>query len=385
MATPVRRLLIYRLGSLGDTIVAIPSYRLIARAFEGAERRLLTNFPVSGKAAPAQAILGDSGLVQGYMSYPAGTRSPVQLFALWWRIVRWRPQVLVYLGPARGAASGWRDRCFFKLCGIGRQIGVPLTEDMQSCRWDEENQVWEREASRLARNIAELGDAALGDQSSWSLQLSAAERAKAAEILAPAGERPILCVSFGTKVAVNDWGSERWAACIARLASEYPGLALVLIGALDERAACERAIALWKESAGWGSVALNLCGSLTPRESAACLERAVLFLGHDSGPLHLAAAVGARCVGIFSGRNLPGQWFPYGDRHTILYHRVSCMGCFLSECTAERMRCIRGITVDQVFAAARGILQSDRSRWSSSSPGLEDGWFDRQEGTLHAS
>jgi ADP-heptose:LPS heptosyltransferase len=160
---------------------------------------------------------------------------------------------------------------------------------------------------------------------------------------------------------------------------------LVLIGALDERAACEQAVALWKETAGWGSVALNLCGSLTPRESAACLERAVLFLGHDSGPLHLAAAAGARCVGIFSGRNLPGQWFPYGDRHTIFYHRVSCMGCFLSECTVERMRCIRGITVDQVFAAARGILQSERSRWSSSSPGLEDGWFDRQEGTLHAS
>jgi ADP-heptose:LPS heptosyltransferase len=385
MATPVRRLLIYRLGSLGDTIVAIPSYHLIARAFAGAERRLLTNFPVSGKAAPAQAILGDSGLVQGYMSYPVGTRSPVQLLALWWRIVRWRPEVLVYLGPARGVASARRDRWFFRLCGVRRQIGVPLTEDMQACRWDQQNQIREREASRLARNIAELGDAALGDQSSWSLRLSGQERAKAAEVLAPAGERPILCVSFGTKVAVNDWGRERWHECLERLASEYPGLALVLIGAPDERVACDEAVALWKASAGTPSVALNLCGLLTPRESAACLERAVLFMGHDSGPLHLAAAAGTRCVGIFSGRNLPGEWFPYGDRHAILYNRVSCMGCFLSECTVERMRCIRGIAVDEVFAAAQGILQSSLSRRDSGPARGQDGWFERQEGTLHAS
>ena len=47
-----RKVLIYRLGSLGDTVVALPSLHLIARAFPDAERRVLTNFPVSGKEAP---------------------------------------------------------------------------------------------------------------------------------------------------------------------------------------------------------------------------------------------------------------------------------------------------------------------------------------------
>ena len=57
MASSTKRVLIYRLGSLGDTLIALPAFHLIARAFPGAERRLLTNFPVNVKAPPAAAIL----------------------------------------------------------------------------------------------------------------------------------------------------------------------------------------------------------------------------------------------------------------------------------------------------------------------------------------
>jgi hypothetical protein len=56
MAT--ERVLLYRLGSLGDMVVALPALHLVARTFPDAERRLLTNDPVSAKAAPAEAVLG---------------------------------------------------------------------------------------------------------------------------------------------------------------------------------------------------------------------------------------------------------------------------------------------------------------------------------------
>jgi len=61
----VQRVLVYRLGSLGDHLVALPSYRLMRRAFPRAECRLLTNLPVSVKAPPAAAVLDGMGLVQG--------------------------------------------------------------------------------------------------------------------------------------------------------------------------------------------------------------------------------------------------------------------------------------------------------------------------------
>src|SRR5260370_10412181 len=60
-----KRVLIYRLGSLGDTLVALPALHLVERAFPKAERRVLTNVPVNVKAPPAAAVLEGSGLGHG--------------------------------------------------------------------------------------------------------------------------------------------------------------------------------------------------------------------------------------------------------------------------------------------------------------------------------
>jgi len=104
----MRRVLVYRLGSLGDMLVALPALHLVARAYPEAERRMLTNVPVSTKAAAAAAILEGSGLIQGYVRYSAGTRSVGELARLWWTIARWRPEVLVYLAGARGVDAARR-------------------------------------------------------------------------------------------------------------------------------------------------------------------------------------------------------------------------------------------------------------------------------------
>jgi heptosyltransferase III len=360
---PTKRVLIYRLGSLGDTVVALPAFHLVARAFPEAERRLLTNFPVQVKAPPAAAILGGTGLVHGYFRYTAGTRNLPQLLSLWWEIVRWRPEVLVYLGPARGVQSARRDARFFRMCGVGRMVGVPLTEDMQVSRWvadgsaQEDGGWFEPEAARLGRNIAELGDVLLDDAASWDLHLTAAEQERAVEALAGVGGRPVIAVSVGTKVQSKDWGRENWHGLLARLGGLYPGYALVLLGAEGESEASEFAADGWRGVvAADAGLVVNLCGVLTPRESAAVLARSRVFLGHDSGPMHLAAAVQTPCIAIFAARNKPRVWFPYGERHQVVYHRVDCWGCGLETCIVEKKKCITSITVDEVAGHVRGVL-----------------------------
>ena len=106
MASSTKRVLIYRLGSLGDTLIALPALHLVARAFPDAERRLLTNFPVNAKAPPAAAILENTDLVHGYFRYAAGTRSPRELLSLWWQLLRWRPAGARLHGP--GSRGGIR-------------------------------------------------------------------------------------------------------------------------------------------------------------------------------------------------------------------------------------------------------------------------------------
>jgi heptosyltransferase-3 len=96
-----------------------------------------------------------------------------------------------------------------------------------------------------------------------------------------------------------------------------------------------------------------LSSSLSPRESAAVIQQADIFLGVDSGPMHLAASVGTLCVSIFSARNLPGIWFPFGSAHENIFRKTECFGCNLGVCTIEKKKCILSISVDEVVAAAR--------------------------------
>jgi ADP-heptose:LPS heptosyltransferase len=362
MADDIRRVLVYRLGSLGDTLIALPSFHLIARAFPSAERRLLTNLPVAAKAPAAAAVLEHTGLIHGYMRYTTGTRSIRELLRLAVAIRRWQPDVLVYLTGARGLDAARRDAKFFRLAGVSRQIGVPLTTAAQLNLYGGEtpgtpDADLEPEASRLVRNLRELGNARLDDPSSWDLRLAPEEHATAARAIGPqALQHELLAVSVGTKVQSKDWGRDNWRELLTRLASTFPNRALLLAGSSEESEASDFAAADWQRSGG-GPV-VNLCGRLTPRESAAAFVRARLFIGHDSGPMHLAAAVGTPCVAIFAARNIPRQWFPYGAQHRILYHHVECAGCGLETCIEQQKKCILSITSDEVLTEIRAALRS---------------------------
>ena len=169
------------------------------------------------------------------------------------------------------------------------------------------------------------------------------------------GINDFIAVSLGTKVEVKDWGGNNWRRLLARLGNRYLGLGLLLVGATEERDLSSDGAVEWR-----GPVQ-NLCGVTSPRETAALLGRAKLFLGHDSGPMHLAAAVGTRCVAIFSARNLPRVWFPFGSGHHVIYHDVPCKGCGLETCVKFEKRCITSVSVDEVFSAVVEALDSRES------------------------
>ncbi|RYF65753.1 MAG: glycosyltransferase family 9 protein, partial [Cytophagaceae bacterium] len=130
----------------------------------------------------------------------------------------------------------------------------------------------------------------------------------------------------------KDWGETNWLQLIERLGKILTGWQLVLIGAPEESDFADLCLLAWL---GEG---VNLCGKCSPRVSAAVLKKAKLFVGHDSGPMHLAACVETPCVAIFSGRNLPMQWYPYGNSNTIIYHPTDCAGCDLDICIENKKK-----------------------------------------------
>jgi ADP-heptose:LPS heptosyltransferase len=341
--------LIYRLGSLGDTVVALPCFHLIARTFPQAERRLLTNFPVHAKAPASAAVLGESGLVHSYMRYSAGTRNIRELLRLAWQIRAYRPDLLVYLMPVRPLKNVHRDRAFFRLAGVRRILGLPGEEELKH-RFNAPTGHFESEASRLSRTLAELGDAHVEDLTNWSLGLTEAERTAAASALGTLSQRPLIACGPGTKMQAKDWGQDNWQALLTKLQAIYPHHGLVLIGAPED------AEISYHAARNWTGPKVNLCGKLAPRETAAILEQSQVFLGPDSGPMHLAALSGTPCVIAFSARGLPGIWYPIGSQHQVIYHQTSCYGCGLETCTAEKRRCLTSITVEEMATAVGKVL-----------------------------
>jgi heptosyltransferase-3 len=345
----VRRVLIYRPGSLGDTVVALPCIHLITRVFPEAERLVLTNSPVNNKAPPVSSILEGSGLVHGYLEYPLGIRDPRFLLGLRATIRQWQPDVLIHLAERKGWLVTLQDVLFFKSCGISTLIGVPYTKGLRTHRWLEQFQCYEYEADRLARCLSILGDAQLQAPESWDLHLTLQEEERAQRLLDNRTGKFIAC-SLGTKAEVNHWGLENWRSLVRELYLQFPDHCLIWVGREEEHKESEAA------SREWRGTALNFCGKLTPRESAAVLKRARLFIGHDSGPMHLAAAVGVPCVAIFSARARPGVWFPYGQHHKIIYHQTECHGCGLDVCHHYQKKCITSIRVAEVIGAVSQVF-----------------------------
>jgi ADP-heptose:LPS heptosyltransferase len=319
-------------------VVALPCLHLIRRRFPGSELRVLTNAPVARNAPPLFAVLEGGGLIDGYLEYPIELRNLSQLRGLAREIRRWRPDMLVYLARRETRLQVWRDAAFFWACGIREIVGLALSRDLIESRRGPDG-LFEREAERLVRNLASLGSVDLSDPANWDLALTEADRALPRRLIAAHIGEPFIVLSIGTKQAANDWGAANWRALTEQLCQADP-YRLVFVGGEGDR---EQSGAVM---AGLAERCVNLCGMLSVRESAALIGSAALFIGNDSGPMHLAAAVGTPLVAVFSRLFPPGMWFPLGSPARILY-------------PFEPGGTVRSILPTAVLEAAHALLPSD--------------------------
>lgn len=341
------KVLVYRMGSMGDTLVALPAFRLVRHAFPDAKITLLTNKPTGVKAAPMELILQNTGLHEGTIAYPANLRSYRELQSLRHALQKEHFDLLVYLAkPKGGILTSLRDYLFFRLCGIRKIIGLPFSRRHLKCQPKPGTDRHETDCERMMPCLKTLGQPDISERQWWDLGLTPPEQAEAARCLQEHGIGPhFIAASVGTKMQSKDWGESNWTLLLERLAAAHPELGMVMVGSGDERERSQRLLG------HWNGPKANLCGSLLPRISGAVLEKASFLICHDSGPMHLAASVGTACIAIFSARTPAGEWFPRGNQHTIFYHRTPCAGCRLEVCIEEKKKCILSISVEDVFQA----------------------------------
>lgn len=165
------------------------------------------------------------------------------------------------------------------------------------------------------------------------------------------GSRRLVTLSPGAGWPGKQWPAERFAQLIRHLCDERKAVT-VLLGAPGERALTASVAA----QAGAGVV--DMGGRTTLDQLAALIEISDLFVGNDSGPLHVAAALHTPSLALF-GPTMASKWAPRGPHHRLIQKEYACTGCWswhpLTTCQHDGA-CMKKITVSEVCALADELL-----------------------------
>jgi ADP-heptose:LPS heptosyltransferase len=160
-----------------------------------------------------------------------------------------------------------------------------------------------------------------------------------------------IAMNPGASCASKKWPAKRFAELGKALAEKYRTKIVLVADDSDKRFADEI------ESIIKGPC-VNLSGRTTISELASVLKRARLFISNDSGPVHIACAVGTPVVAIF-GRNdaglSPKRWAPSGEGSVFLHKDVGCDMCLAHNCKIG-FKCLEAITVDEVLKVSEKML-----------------------------
>lgn len=184
-----------------------------------------------------------------------------------------------------------------------------------------------------------------------SLKLAPEKLSRAEETLVLAGARsarPRIAVGAGASYgSAKCWPPERFAAALNRIVAERD-CDVVLFGTAGEATVSNAIVAGLKKQP------IDLTGKTSIAELPALLSRCSVFIGNDSGAMHVAGAVGLPIVAIF-GPTDPNGTVPVTPRCTVVQQKTYCSPCFLRRCPTDH-RCMKAVTPQMVEAATLGAF-----------------------------
>jgi asparagine synthase (glutamine-hydrolysing) len=346
-AAPVKEtILVYRTGQLGDTLVAIPAIRAIRAIHPGARVVLLTDRHSVAKAwVSSWDVLGPTGLIDDVLLYepPRGVDHVFRTLPSLTETLRdVSPSIVYNLAPARKPSQRLRDWLFFvAMLRVSRYV-TPLRRMERGIAPSEPE--WHRLLAAISSDQGEFVE---------TLSVPAEMRLRAATVFQTAGgsdTRPKIALAPGSKMSAKRWPQKRFISVVGELRGRFPEYQFIVLG--DTRDA-----PLGDELADrYRGHCVNVAGQLSVLESAALLEQCSVYIGNDTGTMHLAAMVGCPCIAIFSARDAPGRWDPIGKGHVVLRSDPPCAGCMLEVCVDHGNKCLLDVSADQVIDAATAVL-----------------------------
>lgn len=311
-----------------------------------------------GERVPSLAVLPKEGLFDSYLSYPSlesGSGGKLRFLKTAAKIRLAGFDTVVYLMTrSRSEEQIDRDAAFFRLCGISEILGIStLKSRLLGAGAAVPLPRVESEGDFLLSIVSGFGPN--GNRESDLLALTVDELEAGGEWVKKnvpnnAAGRRLVGIGPGSKWPSKIWPEDRFEEVIRKLAARQSIFPIVFGGPEDSEKG-RRLIKSW----GTGACA---AGELNVRVSAAVLSECQLYLGNDTGTMHLAAAAGVRCVAAFAAVDYPGRWEPSGSGHKIFRVGVPCEGCHSADCFNDNL-CLTSISVKVILEACEEILNAD--------------------------
>jgi lipopolysaccharide heptosyltransferase II len=335
------RILIIKPSSLGDIVHALPTVAALRRRFPSARITWLV------KHEWAEVLEGNPHLDEVL----ALDLSPKGWPAAWRAVRAGRFDTVVDLqGLLRSAVLGWIS---------GAPLRIGFANGREGSPWFYTERVSVPSPSMHAVDRYLLMTKYLGADpgevkpSDFPLPHDTQAEARIEALLAATGVQAgamLVAMNPSARWETKRWPFESFAAVGDRL--QQDGAARVLlIGGRDERPTGEQVLRAMR------TMSVDLMGRTTLKELIALLRRVRLLVTNDSGPMHLASAVGTPVIALF-GPTDPDRTGPYGAGHTVLRSGVPCSPCFSRRCAnAVTMECLTTIHPEQVIEAALRLLE----------------------------
>ena len=194
-----------------------------------------------------------------------------------------------------------------------------------------------------------------------SARVPAGKMEHVAELLAAAGldpARPWVALHPGATAASRRYPAEQYAEVVRRLVEES-GAQIVFTGSDEEKQLIDevRELAFGPLTRSHPAL-ISLAGLLDLGDLAALLRLTPLLISNNTGPVHIAAALGTPVVVLYALTN--PQHTPWQTPSKVLFHDVPCKFCYKSVCPEGHQLCLRGVPADRVVAAAQEFLAALR-------------------------
>lgn len=349
------RILLLRPDHLGDVLLATPAIHALRRARPNAELHAL----VGPWSANLLANFADLDVILT-LPYPGFRRADKPALGSPYLLVLESARTLRRVGYNTAVIlrpDHWWGALLAQLAGIPRRIGYDLP-DVAPFLTEAVAPQHEHAVLQNARLVEPMTGALKPVDLTLDFPIDDRNRGWVSGYLEEWGVEqgtPLIAIHPGSGTWVKQWDEGRWAYVADTLADQLDGV-VVLTGSDHELTLCQRI------SAQMRNRACIMAGDTGIGSLAALFERCAVVLGPDSGPLHLAVAVGAPTVALFGPAD-PVEFGSWGsaERHPVLYSSIGCRPCRVLDWGGDDPAChpcVREISAARVLEAARRAMRA---------------------------